>query len=175
MSKWIPGYKGLYSISDSGAIFSHYVPSSHKVARKKHPIKPRVLNSGYLYVDLHKENEAQRFLIHRLVLATFRGNAPVNCQAAHLDGKPTNNALSNLAWVTKEENESHKFVHGTAQIGERHASSKLTYDDIKELYRLRGLGCSQQEIANRLVVSRSTIEDVLQGRTWTHYRRKDLD
>lgn len=58
---------------------------------------------------------------------------------AHLDGDPSNAVVSNLAYVTQKENESHKRVHGRATIrrGAAAPGAKLTEDDVREIRRLK--------------------------------------
>lgn len=67
------------------------------------------ISSGYQMLSLGGRSR----LVHRLVLVAFRGPCPEGLECAHLDGNRFNNALANLVWVTKTENEAHKRLHGT--------------------------------------------------------------
>ena len=62
-------------------------------------------NHGYLRVRLVKDKKAFGTSIHRLVLMSF---CPVDgmegLEVDHIDGDKSNNVLSNLRWVTHEEN-----------------------------------------------------------------------
>jgi hypothetical protein len=42
--------------------------------------------------------------VHELVLEAFDRPRPPGCQADHVDGDRSNNAISNLEWVTPAEN-----------------------------------------------------------------------
>lgn len=54
------------------------------------------------------------------------------------------------------------------QIGDKNVSSKLTWDEIKEIRKLdRNSECTQQQIAELFKVSRATIADIVNYRTWT--------
>lgn len=64
---------------------------------------------GYKRVRLCKDKKAVSTGIHRLVLMSF---CPVDgmekLEADHIDGNKSNNSLSNLRWVTHEENLSNQ-------------------------------------------------------------------
>ena len=61
----------------------------------------------------------------------------------------------------------YKYVYG-----EKVGTAKLSEDNILEVVRLYEKGLSHKEIAKKLKVDRSTIGDVLRGRTWKHIDRK---
>jgi len=61
----------------------------------------------------------------------------------------------------------YKYVYGK-KVG----TAKLSEDNILEVVRLYEKGLSHKEIAKKLKVDRSTIGDVLRGRTWKHIDRK---
>jgi hypothetical protein len=61
--------------------------------------------------------------LHRIVALTFIENPENKEQVNHIDGNKTNNAVSNLEWVTNQENQIHKFKTGlgnnfTRKIGQ---------------------------------------------------------
>lgn len=79
--------------------------------------KPTV--SGYISVGI--DNITYR--LHRIVALTFIENPGNKEQVNHMDGNKTNNAVSNLEWVTNQENQIHKFKTGlgnnfTRKIGQ---------------------------------------------------------
>lgn len=53
-------------------------------------------------------------------------------------------------------------------FGENNPSSKLTSDNVKEIFKLREKGMFQYDIAEHFNVSQSSIFDVLNKRTWKH-------
>lgn len=60
---------------------------------------------GYLSVSLRKDNTTYARQIQRLVLEAFQGPPSSEVHVArHLDGNPSNNELSNLAWGTERTN-----------------------------------------------------------------------
>jgi hypothetical protein len=75
--------------------------------------------SGYISIGI--DNTTYR--LHRIVALTFIENHENKEQVNHMDGNKTNNAVSNLEWVTNQENQIHKFKTGlgnnyTRKIGQ---------------------------------------------------------
>ena len=84
-----------------------------------------VSRKGYIEVRIrHISGKHKLVRVHRLVLECFVGAAPNNHVAAHLDGNPANNTLTNLAWVTHKENQAHRVLHGTSNRGSRNPMYK---------------------------------------------------
>ena len=91
----------LYLASDQGRIFS---------LRTGLILRPATEKRGYQHVALANR---LHYWVHRIILTTFKGAAPVNTECRHFDGDAGNNRLSNLGWGTHEENEADKQGHGT--------------------------------------------------------------
>lgn len=92
----ISGYDGKYQVSTWGRV------------RSASGLVPMwATDKGYLKVTLHKDGEKKNFRVHRLVaeafLMNFRGLPEVN----HIDGNKKNNSITNLEWVTGEDNRAH--------------------------------------------------------------------
>ncbi len=102
--RWVPGYEGLYEVSDQGRVYSHH---------SKHILKPA--RERYLYVNLVKDRRNKRFTVHKLVMLAFVGPRPEGLQVRHLDGKSYNCIRSNLAYGTVSENNYDRVRHGTHQ------------------------------------------------------------
>ena len=67
---------------------------------------------------------------------------------------------------TIKENMGDKKRCGTHPCGEKNHRHKLTWEQVREIRSLRGM--SQSSIGRLFGVHRSTIEDVLSNRGWTH-------
>lgn len=69
-------------------------------------VNKRLMSKGYLAVFLHKDGVRQTFLVHRLVAITFLGNYS-DFTVNHKDGNKLNNHISNLEWLSLEDNIKH--------------------------------------------------------------------
>ena len=99
METWksIAGYEGLYQVSDMGRV------KSMKFGKEK-ILKPLKNTRGYLQVMLCKDCHTKRLLVHRLVAEAFIQN-PNNLETInHKDEVKTNNATSNLEWMSRADN-----------------------------------------------------------------------
>lgn len=92
----IPGYEGLYQVSNLGRVKSLY--------RYKKQLKPKISNAGYERVNLFKNKQGKWHSVHRLVAMTFVENPMNKPEVNHKDECKINNKASNLEWVTRKEN-----------------------------------------------------------------------
>lgn len=96
--KWvdIPGYEGLYQVSDCG-----------RIARGQRIKIPHTDRGGYLTVWLSKDSKQKNYKVHRLVAQAFIPNPEGKRTVNHIDGNKQNNNLFNLEWATHSENINH--------------------------------------------------------------------
>lgn len=102
MDKIIQNTHDRYSVSVSGRIFD-----LQRKCECKQTLKP----NGYLIVNLLLETGKRRhFYVHRLVAAAFVTKPSEHAtDVNHIDGNKTNNCADNLEWVTKQENQLHRY------------------------------------------------------------------
>ena len=93
--KDIPGYEGLYQISNLGNVKSL---KRNKILAKNNN------GNGYLYACLSKDGQAKNYYIHRLVSQAFIPNPDNKPEVNHKDENKENNCVENLEWVTSKEN-----------------------------------------------------------------------
>lgn len=93
--KDIPGYEGLYQISNLGRIKSLY---NYK-RNGTNILKPRI-KRGYFQLGLRKEGIRKWYGIHRLVAKAFIPNPKNYPCINHKDENPLNNNVENLEWCT---------------------------------------------------------------------------
>ncbi len=165
----VPGYVGLYMVSDQGRVVSLEKVSPDSVLSgiriKK---KIRALNEGYagrMGVVLCRGGKIQRIQLHRLILMAFVRACPEGMECRHMDGNHLNNVLSNLEWGTHTDNMRDKVRHGTERRGEDSAASKLTENMVRAI-RLDTR--TNREVAKDYGVSNVTIHMVRKRAIWKH-------
>ena len=84
-----------------------------------------------------------------------------------MDGRPANNAVENLEYVTRSENVTHAYRMGLIQPakGEASRNAKLTEHDIR-LIRRSPLGTYALSIHYQ--VATATIKRIRNGTIWKH-------
>ena len=115
----VPGYEGLYEVSDQGRVRSIDRYDSIGRLRKKRYIKLSLSSSGYFSVGLSKKGKVTIYLVHRLVAQVFIPNPFSLPQVNHKDEDKKNNIAENLEWCDAKYNSN----YGTAK--ERHRSTAI--------------------------------------------------
>lgn len=102
MEQWktVSGYED-YSVSNTGLVRSD---------RFNRILKPSESNNGYTYINLVKNRIKKTHSIHKLVMEYFGDEKPsANFVIDHFDGNKTNNHISNLQWVSIQENTTRAY------------------------------------------------------------------
>jgi hypothetical protein len=131
---------------------------------------PAHKGGGYLRVTIHHNGYRLTRYTHILVCTLFHKPKPeVNMVVAHLDGNKLNNAASNLAWKTFQENEQDKKLHGTYNhVGEKNPKAKLTLGDVLAVREAYATGIfTTQMLADVMGVRQPHISGILLGKSWT--------
>lgn len=113
MALWkeIPGYEGLYLVSDEGDIFSlpkviHGAWDQHKKGKLlKKGKRGRKGQPQYEFVVLtDKDGTAHHESVHRLVAKAFLKNPNNLPEVNHKDENSLNNCVENLEWCDRQYN-----------------------------------------------------------------------
>ena len=98
--KFIPGHENYYSINRNGEIWGY---------RSQKFIIPAANRAGYpvIWLQGRTRKERKHYYVHRLVALTFIPNPNNKPEVNHIDGNKQNNHVSNLEWVTHQENMQH--------------------------------------------------------------------
>lgn len=172
---WKPvvGYEGRYEVSNLGRVRTFAKSNSTRLNEAPKLMTPD-FNEGnqcsYPRVVLWKGRRGSRFMVHHLVMATFVGPRLPKIEVNHKDGNKGNPALSNLEYVTKTENERHKFEvlgHRVNQ-GSKHGMAKITEENVLEILRLYKTGMTCTQIAPKFSLCVSSICLMVKRKTWRH-------
>lgn len=126
-------------------------------------LKGQPNGKGYLRVSIGGKLQ----FIHRLVATKYIPNPENKEQVNHIDGNKLNNSVDNLEWVTNQENRNHAIEEGLHLYGENCPWAKLTQKDVDFIKTLYGKATAT-EIANYYGVSRNTISDIWNNRSWKY-------
>lgn len=189
MDKWLPvkGYEGFYEISDRGFVRSTTCggPTGSWKRKSVRPVlvKPNIY--GYHRVGLCKPGAKRKcFNVHRLVLECFIGPPPRGTECNHKDGDKSNNSVSNLEWVTRKENATHKArlglaakgdghgmrIHKGLVAGERNGRSVLSEDEVYDIRARYARGESIIKMAIEHGCSEAAMYSAATGRSWKHLK-----
>lgn len=174
--KEIKGYETYYEISNYGRVRAlericfrqtYYVKNKSKFL-KPHAYKSSTSN-GYLSITLCKENKLKTFLVHRLVALHFIENQNNYPHVNHKDFNKLNNHISNLEWVTHQQNIDHCIKNGhTDYKGEKNRFARFTEKEILEIRKLRKEGFSIRKLGKLFNTHPSVISNISNRKTWKH-------
>lgn len=115
----------------------------------------RIYHNGKMWV-------ASRFICE----AAHGAPIPLSLHAAHNCGNPSCVNPNHLRWASPKENEADKVVHGTFHPGANF--TKLTKEQVLSIRAKFETGQHlQKHLAREFNVSKSTLSQILNRRTWT--------
>ncbi len=127
--KDIPGYEGLYQVSNQGNIKSFVKSAKHQ--NQSHLLKQYVNNSGYLYVQLYThKGKRKHFLVHKLVAMAFLENQNNYPCVNHKDENKLNNCVDNLEYCTYQYNNAYGTAKIRAFVTKSNPVQQLTIDGV---------------------------------------------
>ncbi len=113
--KDIPGYEGLYQVSNLGNVKSLSRISKNSgsyngfMTIREKILNPALNNHGYYTVFLCKDGKNKRIKVHQLVTMSFLNHLPDKTQEIvvdHINNIKTDNRLENLQLISHRENSS---------------------------------------------------------------------
>lgn len=156
----------IYSLPYDVECLTHGKPCVRHYDKKK--IIPSLKPDGYYSVRLggSKGGNIQH---HRVLALCFVPNSDVEnkTQVNHIDGDRSNNSISNLEWVTPEENTRHSIRIGNKEVTDRFRylthKNGVKYKDLvlEDVVNMRKNGATLKEIAQKYESCETTISKLL--------------
>lgn len=158
----IPGFENYFA-SDGGEILSMAKGRSN----------PKIMSQitaqdGHKYVFLYKDKKKTKMFVHRAVLMAWVGMPGQDEEGRHLNDKPWENNLDNLAWGTRQENTNDKRKNGGIPAGERSGTHKLTEGNVMAIRTRYANGESSRDIASDYGIAHTTVLQIVRGTKWAH-------
>ncbi len=107
---------------------------------------------------------------HRSIYQMTHGMLPDELVVRHkCDEEPCVNPC-HLIEGTLSDNTRDKIERGRGpnRKGEKHPLARLNDDDIREIRRLRSLGCRETTVATQFSISRAQVYRIMSGQNWGH-------
>lgn len=173
MEKWrrIPGFS-RYEVSTEGRVRSFCQP--WRLARESAgwPVGQAKTNDGYLRVSITGDDGLRKTIgVHRLVLLAWVGQPPGDWTASHMNGRPDDNYLNNLAWESIAGNVRRQDPHGShanKPRGEGHPNAKMTAEKVRALRAAYATTRALRPLAREYAITTTAVLQIVQRRTWKH-------
>lgn len=151
--KDIPGYEGLYQVSNLGRVksFDRYVEYDNGRGIHYHKgrfIKPSISPGGYRIIGLYKEKVRRSAKVSRLVAEAFIPNPDNLPIVNHKDENKTNDTVENLEWCDIKYNTN----YGTGI--ERMVNTKY-HNGVYKHMDLKGLRTSNINLYRKILREKS--------------------
>lgn len=130
-------------------------------------------NNGYIFISFRDAADYRTFrsaLGHRVIWEYVNGPIAPGLDINHLNGVKTDNRIVNLEAVTRAENNRHARETGlhVSVCGELAGRSKLTEDQVRDIYRRAWAGENQRTIGAEYSISSTSVSAIKCRLTWAH-------
>lgn len=170
----VPGYEGLYMVSNTGKIMSFQKVGLFGKNNNGRLLKQRTDKFGYKFVFLSKDGIKKRGSVHRLVAMAFIPNPDNLPQVNHKDETRDNNVIGNLEWCTVVYNNRYgnrRQKSSASSRGENNGRAILTEKQVLEIRKTYIPGDKiycKRKLAEKYGVTYETITGIVCGRLWKH-------
>lgn len=110
--------------------------------------------------------EGRTTLVHVLACIRRHGERPAGHEVAHTCGVRICMNYRHLRWATPTENQADKVRHGTTNRGERYGRARLTWDQVRDIRRLRMQGESARSLGKTYGVTSGYIGRIVNHQIW---------
>ena len=163
----VKGYEDFYIVSNYGKIISLH---------KRHYLKQVKLQEnykGYLEFEARSNGKRLHTFAHRFVALTFIENNLNLSQVNHIDCNKKNNHVSNLEWVSNNQNSEHAIKNNLmiAHKGSKCGASSLDESQVKEIKNEFKKGFYRGQLvrmSKKYGVSKGCLHFIKSNKTWKH-------
>ena len=159
---FLDGEKTKYVADTNGDIFN---------SETNYKLSLQLDKDGYYIVKITHNGRSITKRVNQLVASAFIPNPENKPEAHHIDRDRQNNKPSNLQWCTRKEHfdiERRDFNKFTRSRGERNGSAQCTDDTMRTAALEMCNGVSVVEVSKKFNISKSTLYDVYNKKSWTH-------
>lgn len=147
----VPDFPG-YWISTLGCV----------IGRRGKPRKPDTSSRYNRYVV----SGGRKFSGNVMVLRAFVRDPEPGETASHLNGKPLDDRLENLAWESLGDNLRRKTEHGTMTRGIATNTAKLTEEQVRTLRAAHTAGQSGLSLSKEYGIAQATAWAIIRRKSW---------
>lgn len=167
--KDIEGYEGLYQVSTDGKVRScdRWVKCRGGKFRFLKGKEKSLCDSGKGYLKVYfGRNDKKSYFIHRLVAQAFIPNPYNRPEVDHIDCDKSNNIVTNLRWVTREENMNNPISKNNSSMSKKGKYVGGNNPNSKQVYcvELNKIWSCAKECADELRLSRASISNCCRGK-----------
>jgi hypothetical protein len=167
----VPNFPSYY-VRENGEVWrdTRGLPSAVKTGKER-VLKLRstyIPKSGYWLVQPYLDGKRKAIYLHRFILTAFKGEAPeLGMECHHIDNDTSNNSISNLMWVTRQENidySHHNMFRPKMKLEEGRQVSNSKHSHLHpEIVRLHKIGIRPVDIASKVNIPTATIYQVIKS------------
>ncbi|MCC6384540.1 MAG: HNH endonuclease [Bacteroidia bacterium] len=166
----IKGKRNRYAISNLGRV------AVFKTQFEDGQLLKGTMNNGYASLKIKPGGRDIQLMIHRIVADAFLPRRKANQEIViHKNFKKTDNDVSNLKWVTKEEAYKHAEKNPVIirlrkqRMAEGHKLNIAKVREIKRLIRNPGK-LTMKQIARKFRISEMQLYRIKRGENWGHVK-----
>lgn len=154
-----------YAVDKSGNVIS-----CRKYPYTWYPVKPKIINYSYPFVNLSSNGVRRTITNHRLVGLAFIPNPESLRDINHKNGIKQDNRVENLEWVSHSDNLKHAIANNLRDTarGVQLSNTFLTEHQVSDIFTRKLRGETNTSIAIYYDIDRSLVSNIWRGKTWRH-------